>query len=148
MKTATFAPWLLAISLLAPLSARADNSTAADGYVIHHNAFTADTLEPAVAQRYGIQRSKQRGVINVTVVKEQAGTTGTPVAARVEVSATSRSGQSLRVPMRELKEQEATYYIGEFPVQDQETLEFAIEVTPAGSAKGLKAKTSQQFFTK
>jgi hypothetical protein len=148
MKTATFAPWLLAISLLAPLSARADNSTAADGYVIHHNAFTADTLEPAVAQRYGIQRSKQRGVINVTVVKEKAGTTGTPVAARVEVSATSRSGQSLRVPMRELKEQEATYYIGEFPVQDQETLEFAIEVTPAGSAKGLKAKTSQQFFTK
>jgi hypothetical protein len=148
MKTATFAPWLLAISLLAPLSARAANSTAADGYVIHHNAFTADTLEPAVAQRYGIQRSKQRGVINVTVVKEKAGTTGTPVAARVEVSATSRSGQSLRVPMRELKEQEATYYIGEFPVQDQETLEFAIEVTPAGAAKGLKAKTSQQFFTK
>ena len=50
--------------------------------------------------------------------------------------------------MRELKEQEAIYYIGEFPVQDQETLEFAIEATPAGAAKGLKAKTRQQFFTK
>lgn len=148
MTTATFAPWLLGICLLAPLSATADNSTAADGYVVHHNAFTADTLDPAIAQRYGIQRSKQRGVINVTVVKEKAGTTGTPVAARVEVSATSLSGQKLRVPMRELKEQEAIYYIGEFPVQDQETLEFAIEATPAGAAKGLKAKTRQQFFTK
>lgn len=148
MKTATFAPWLLAISLLAPLSAGADNSTSADGYVIHHNAFTADTLDPAIAQRYGIQRSKQRGVINVSVIKEKTGTTGLSTAARVEVNATSLTGQKLRVPMRELKEQDSVYYIGEFPIQDQETLDFAIEVTPQGAAKALHAKTSQQFFTK
>ena len=148
MKTATFTPWLLTISLLAPLSASADNSTSADGYVIHHSAFTADTLDPAVAQRYGIQRSKQRGVINVSVIKEKAGTTGISTQARVEVSAASLTGQKLRVPMRELKEQESVYYIGEFPVQDQETLYFSIEVTPQGAAKGIRAKTSQQFFTK
>jgi hypothetical protein len=148
MKTATFAPWLLAISLIAPLSAGADNSTSADGYVIHHNAFTADTLDPAIAQRYGIQRSKQRGVINVSVIKEKTGTIGLSTAARVEVNATSLTGQKLRVPMRELKEQESVYYIGEFPIQDQETLDFAIEVTPQGAAKALHAKTSQQFFTK
>jgi len=50
--------------------------------------------------------------------------------------------------MRELKEQEAVYYIGEFPVQDQETLDFAIEATPEGTSKAIKAKTRQQFFTK
>lgn len=148
MNTATFAPWLLAIGLLAPLQAGADDSTSANGYVIHHSAFTADTLDPAVAQRYGIQRSKQRGVINVSLIKEKAGTVGVPTAARVEVSATSHNGQTMRVPMRELKEQDAVYYIGEFPVQDQETLDFSIEVTPEGSAKGIKAKTSQQFFTR
>jgi hypothetical protein len=148
MKTATFTPWILAISLLAPLSAGADNSTSADGYVIHHNAFTADTLDPAVAQRYGIQRSKQRGVINVSVIKEKAGTTGLPTAARVEVDATNQNGQKQRVPMRELKDQEAVYYIGEFPVQHQETLNFAIEVTPQGAGKAIKAATSQQFFTR
>ena len=148
MKTATRIPWLLAISLLAPLAAAAKDSTVADGYVIHHNAFTADVLDPAVAQRYGIQRSKQRGVINVTVIKEKPGTTGMPTAARVEVSAASLTGQNLRVPMRELKEQEAVYYIGEFPVQDQETLDFAIEVTPEGTSKGIKARARQQFFTR
>jgi len=147
MKTAIVTPWLLAVGLLAPLSVQAD-STATDGYVIHHNAFTADTLDAAVAQRYGIQRSKQRGVLNVSVIKEKAGTTGVPTAARVEVSATNQNGQKQHVPMRELKDQEAVYYIGEFPVQDQETLNFAIAVTPEGSAKAIHAKTSQQFFTK
>jgi hypothetical protein len=148
MKTATRIAWLLAISLLAPLAAAANESTVADGYVIHHNAFTADVLDPVVAQRYGIQRSKQRGVINVTLIKEKPGTTGMPTAARVEVSAASLTGQTMRVPMRELKEQEAVYYIGEFPVKDQETVEFTIEVTPNGTAKGLTAKTSHQFFTR
>ena len=147
MNTAIFSPWLLAVSLVASLPAQAD-STTADGYVIHHNAFTADTLNPAVAQRYGIQRSKQRGVINVSVIKEKAGTTGVPTAARVDVNATNQNGQKLRVPMRELKDQEAVYYIGEFPVQDQETLSFVIAVTPEGSGKAINARTSQQFFTK
>ncbi len=147
MRTATLAPWLLAIGLLAPLSAGADNSTTADGYVIHHNAFSADTLDPAVAQRYKIQRSKQRGVLNVSLLKEKAGTTGVPTAARVEVNAANQNGQKMRVPMRELRDQEAIYYIGEFPVQDQETLNFVIEVTPEGAAKAISGKTSQQFFT-
>jgi hypothetical protein len=148
MRTAILAPWLLAAGLLAALPASADNSTAADGYVIHHNAFSADTLDPAVAQRYQIQRSKQRGVLNVSVIKEKPGTTGVPTAARVDVSATNQNGQKMRVPMREVREQDAVYYIGEFPVQDQETLEFAIEVTPDGAAKAIRGKASQQFFTK
>lgn len=148
MKIRPLTPWLLAAGLLASLPAAAGPSTAADGYVIHHNAFTADTLTPAIAQRYGIQRSKARGVLNVSVIKEKAGTTGIPTAARVEVQAASLAGQKQHVPMREIKEQDAVYYLGEFPVQDQETLKFMIEVTPEGAAKAIKAETSQQFFTK
>jgi hypothetical protein len=148
MKIANFTPWLLGVALLAPLCADADNSTSADGYTIHHNAFTADTLDATVAQRYGIQRSKQRGVINVSVIKIKAGTTGVPTAARVEVSAASQTGQKMRVPVREVNEQDAVYYLGEFPVQDRETIEFTIDVTPTGAAKGIQAKMSQEFFTK
>lgn len=148
MKIRPLAPWLLAAGLLASLPAVADTSTSADGYVIYHNAFSADTLSPTIAQRYGIQRSKVRGVLNVSVIKEQAGTTGTPTAARVEVQATSLAGRKQRIAMREVKEQDAMYYIGEFPVQDQETLKFMIEATPAGASKAIKAEASQQFFTK
>ena len=148
MRMQALAPWLLAGSLVVAGTAYAENSTVADGYVVHHNAFTADTLDPAVANRYGIQRSKQRGVLNVSLIQEKPGTTGVPTAARVEVNAASQTGQKMRVPMRELREQDAIYYIGEFPIQDQETLNFAIEVTPEGTSKAIQARTSQQFFTK
>jgi hypothetical protein len=148
MKMRTFAPWLLAGGFVAAGPTWAENSTSADGYVIHHNAFTADTLDPAIANSYRIQRSKQRGVLNVSVIKNKPGTTGTPTAARVEVNAASQTGQKMRIPMRELREQDAIYYIGEFPVQDQQTLDFAISVTPEGTAKTIEAHTSQQFFTK
>jgi hypothetical protein len=148
MKITHFAPWLLGVALFAPLCADADNSTSADGYTIHHNAFTADTLDANVARRYNIQRSKQRGVLNVSVIRAKAGTTGMPTAARIEVSAASQTGQKMRVPVREVKEQDAVYYIGEFPVQDRETIEFTIDVTPEGASKELHAKMSQEFFTK
>jgi hypothetical protein len=138
----------LAAGLLASWPAVADTSTSADGYAIHHNAFGADTLSPTIAQRYGIQRSKARGVLNVTVIKEKAGTTGFPTMARVEVQVASLAGRTQRIPMREVKEQDAVYYIGEFPVHNQETLKFKIEATPAGASKAIKAETSQQFFTR
>ena len=136
-----------ALMAVSAFPALAENSTKAGGYVIHHNAFSADTLSPDVAKAYGIQRSKYRGLLNVSVIKAEAGTTGTPTAARVEVNTVNLTGQKSRIPMRELKDQDAIYYIGELPVHDQQTVNFVIEVTPEGSKETYSAKLSQQFFT-
>ena len=59
---------LLCVVLAVPLSAIAD-TTEVNGYTIHHNAFTTDTLNPEVAKTYGLQRSKYRGMLVVTVLK-------------------------------------------------------------------------------
>lgn len=139
---------LLSSALLAPLSALAENSTSAGGFTIHHNAFTTSTLTPEVAKAYGIQRSKFRGMLNVSVIKEKEGTTGESVPARVDVDTLVLTGQqSTRLPMREIKEQSAVYYVGEFPVQNEEKVNFVIEVTPEGSAETVKINMEQQFFT-
>ena len=42
----------------------AETSTTVEGYTIHHNAPTTDMLEPQIATAYGIQRSKNRGMLN------------------------------------------------------------------------------------
>lgn len=136
-----------ALTALAAFPVLAENSTKAGGYVIHHNAFSADTLSPDVAKAYGIQRSKYRGLLNVSVIKEEAGTTGTPTPARVEVNTVNLTGQKSRISMRELKDQGAIYYIGELPVHDQQTVNFVIDVTPEGSTETFSTKLSQQFFT-
>ena len=148
MKRREFFGLLAAATLLAPLSAAAENSTTMGGYTIHHNAFTSDTLTPEVAKAYGFQRSKYRGLLNVSVIKDKAGTTGTPVPARVEAKIVTLTGQSSRLPMREIKEQdEAVYYIGEFPVHNEQTINFVIDVTPQGVEETFTMRMDHQFFT-
>ena len=73
----------LLLGLLLPLTATAENSTRAAGHTIHHNAIPTATLTPAVATGYSITRSKYRGLLNVSVIKDVQGTTGQPVTAIV-----------------------------------------------------------------
>ena len=136
----------LLLGLLLPLTATAENSTRAAGYTIHHNAIPTATLTPAVATGYSITRSKYRGLLNVSVIKDVQGTTGQPVTAIVKANATNLLGKSRAISMREIREGKAVYYIGEFPIIDRETLTFELEVRPAGMKKPISASPNQQFF--
>lgn len=138
---------LLGCLLLLPLSAFAENSTKSNGYTIHHNAITTDSLPPKVASLYRIQRSKGRALINVSIIKDQAGTTGTPVSAGVSLKARNLIGQIRDIPLREVREESAIYYIADFPVGDRERLVFDLEVQPKGETYALNASFEQEFFT-
>ena len=136
---------VLFISLIS-LSAWAENSTAIPGYTIHHNAIPTASLDPAIAKQYRIQRSKYRGMINVSVIKTEEGTTGKSSPAVILAKATNIRGQMISIPMRQVLEADAIYYIGEFRIADQETLNFDLQVQPQGESRFYKAKLSQQFF--
>lgn len=131
-----FTPWVLA-----------ENSTHVDGYTIHHNALTTDTLTPSVAQAYNIQRSKNRGMLTVSVLKNQLGATGIPVKATIKVIATNLNSQLRNITLHEVNEGGAIYYIGDFRISNEETFDFQLEVTPEGSDKTYEAKLRQEFFT-
>jgi hypothetical protein len=138
------------LSLVAGLGlapALAENSTKVPGYTIHHNAITTDQLAPDVARSYGIQRSRTRGLLNVSVIKEVPGTTGTPVAATVQATARNLQGLIRELPMREVRDG-TVYYLGEFPVEHQETLSFTVQVRPQGETTSYRAELSQEFFTR
>ncbi len=136
------------ITLLASFgAASAEQSSSYGEYTVHYNAFTTDTLQPEVAKAYQINRSSKRGMVNVSVLKKLMGTTGQPVRASVKVTATNLHGQSQAIPVRELNDGGAIYYIGEFPVSNEDTLKFRIEVTPEGQTQGLSAQFDQEFFT-
>jgi hypothetical protein len=141
-KTALILLWFL----LSCTNAWAENSTAIPGYTIHHNAIPSAALDPAIAKQHGIQRSKYRGMLNVSVIKSEAGTTGKPATAVVMAKATNLLGQMISIPMRKVTEGEAIYYIGEFRIADQETFNFELQVKPQGAAHFYTAKLSQQFF--
>ena len=137
----------LVLMLLLPLSALSENSTHTGGYTIHHNAITTDSLPVQVASAYGIQRSKSRALLNVSVIRDEPGGMGTPVHAEIRAVARTLYGQIRPIELREIVEDKAIYYISDFPVAHREALQFEFEILPAGGRYPLRASMRQEFWT-
>ena len=137
MKTVNLTIALACLSLLAacggpgadtpvPQAQDAGNSFVDIGeHIVHFSALSTDQLPPEVARQYNIVRSKNRAMLNVSVLEEG---TNNAVTANVSVKTVNLTGQLKNVTMRKIVEQEAIYYIGETPVANRETLIFDIEL--------------------
>jgi hypothetical protein len=136
---------LLLLSL--PLLVGAENSTHTGGYTIHHNALTTDSLPVQVATAYGIQRSKSRALLNVSVIRDEPGALGIPVHADIRAVARTLYGQIRPIDMREIVEDKAIYYIADFPIAHREVLMFDFEIMPEGGRYPLRAHMRQEFYT-
>ena len=135
--------WL--IVMLADAHATPATKTFGD-YTIHLNAFNSDTLQPNMAKAYNIIRSKNRGLLTISVVKKSLSDNGKPVRATVQAKATNLTGQLKNIEIREISDGDAVYYISEFQVADKEVLDFTINVTPDNSGP-FTVEMRQQFFT-
>ena len=113
-------------------------------HIVHFSAQSTDQLPPEVARAYNIVRSKNRAMLNVSVLREDD---GTPVEARVAVKTVNLTGQLKNVTMRQINEGDAIYYIGEVAIANRETLVFDISVTPDGSNIASDVRFKRQFFT-
>jgi hypothetical protein len=115
-------------------------------YTVHFNALVTNQLAPEIASEYGIVRSDSRIMLNVSILQKQEGGTGTPVAGAVSASAINLNGQLRGIAMREIREGEAIYYIGELAITDAETLIFTVDVTPLNEASRFTVRFKKQFF--
>lgn len=113
-------------------------------YVVHFNALSTDQLPPEVARAYNILRSKNRAMLNVSVIRKSD---KAPVPATVTVKTVNLTGQLKNVTMRQINEQEAVYYIGETAVANRETLVFDISVIPEGATRASELRFKREFYT-
>lgn len=116
-------------------------------HVVHFNAQSTTMLPAEVARAFGIRRSGNRAMLNVTVLRRNEPQNDTPVTADVVVDANNLLGQHKDVIMRELREGDAIYYIGELPVANQEVITFRISVRPEGAEAAYDFTFRQQFYT-
>lgn len=148
MSIRQLAIYLTAISVFTVANpAHAAQSQDFGDYIVHYNAITTEMLPPSVASAYSIQRSSNVVLLNITVLKEVMGTPGTPVNAEVEASAVNLTNQHHNVTMREIEEKNAIYYIGTLGVDNRETYQFTVMVTPEGMQQPFVVRFRQQFFT-
>ncbi len=125
-----------------------EHNKAFGNYVVHVNALTTDQLPTEVARGYQIARSQNRAMLNVSVRKNISGNEQ-PVSAKVDVVVKNLSNQIKDIKLREIRDSDpvAIYYIGEVPVNHEETLVFDVDLTPEGETDAILLSYRQRFFT-
>lgn len=113
-------------------------------HVVHFSAQTTDQLPREVAQAYQIQRSPERAMLNISVIRKSDNTS---VTADISVRTRNLTQQLKNVELRPVTEQDAIYYIGETKVANRETLIFEISVRPEGVDKTSQIRFQRQFYT-
>lgn len=116
-------------------------------HVVHFSAQSTDQLPPEVASVYNIVRSKNRAMLNVSILGESD---NLPVAAEVTVAVVNLTGQLKNVTMRRIDEPGdpgAIYYIGVTPVANRETLIFDLSIRPEGVETASDIRFKRKFYS-
>jgi len=90
---------------------------------VHYNTFNSTFLTPDIAKSAELIRSKNQGVINVSVIKD-----GKPLVSNVSGTVKDLTSQSVPLKFKQITEQGAVYYIAQYPVEQQEIRTFEIKV--------------------
>jgi len=138
----------LCLSLVLVGAAQAASPQVVGDYTVHYSAFNTDVLQPNVAENYNIVRSKNRGLLTVSVFKNDLLPAGKAVHAKLTVTASNLSGQLRSFDVREVTEGNAIYYLSDFGVAHEEILDFTINVLPEGESQAFDVKFRQQFYAK
>jgi hypothetical protein len=136
---------LLLCTAFAASPVAAENSVRAGEFVLHWSAVPTDTLTPEVARDAQVTRSANRALVNIAVRRGPVGGPDVAAPAKVSVAATNLAGQRMVVRMREHREGDAIYYLGEARFSGQDTLTFEVEAVPAGG-RPIRTSFRQEFF--
>ena len=107
---------------------------------VHYNVFNSTFLQPDVAAGYGLQRGPRLGVLNLSVLKAGQGQ-----QARVNGELRNLLGQRQPLEFREIVEDNAVYYLAQFPIDSREVLHFSLTIR-LGEGPEHKLDFSQEVF--
>ena len=113
----------LSVTAMAADVIKGDRQEKFGDVTVHYNTFNSTFLTPDIAKAAELTRSKNQGVINVSVIKE-----GKPQMAQVSGTVKDLTSQSVPLKFKQITEQGAIYYIAQYPVDQQETRTFNIQV--------------------
>jgi hypothetical protein len=115
-------------------------------FELHYNAVRTDMLSPEVARAYGITRSANRVLLNVSVLRRNPDGTTAPTDAEVSASAYNLNGQLKPLTMRRVSEGDSVYFIGEVGISGTEILVFDIGAVPAGQSSKFEVQFKREFY--
>lgn len=139
-------PLLLLAVLLASPATLAERTRDLGKFVVHYAAIPTSALAAGVARDHAIERAPDMGMLNVAVARKQAGGRTVPVRATVTADVSDHLGNINMLSMREIRDGEAVYYVGEFHIRSREPLRFQITVSPEGAGPPYVLSFEKQFM--
>ncbi|TDR22452.1 DUF4426 domain-containing protein [Marinicella litoralis] len=125
----------------------AEQKVSAGHFELHYNTFPSTFLSKEIANTYQITRSKNRGIVSISVI-DKSTDTAKAVEAEVTITAKNLLNQNKEIKFFKIVEaNKAVYYLGSFALNDQEDINFSITATPTNSEVKLSTKFSREFFT-
>lgn len=135
--------------LMACHTARADEQTFGDSfrnYTVHYIAVNSTFLTPEIAEQYAIARAERRAFLNISVLRNEANGSTTPVTAVLTGGKSNLMQQSSEIAFTEIREGDAIYYIGQFDFSNAELLRFTVEVQPEALGPAHEIKWETQLY--
>jgi len=136
--------FLLALGTLVQADSHTKTSIEYADHIVYFNAFPTDSLPAQMTKQYGLKRSKNYAMINVSVMEKGAGIP-TGVKSTVTGNLKNLMGQTRAIEFREIKEGKAIYYIAQIGVQSKEIVNFNIDIKPDGGSEKYESKFSKKF---
>ena len=121
----------------------AENMKKMNDINVHYIALSSTFLTPEIAKAYGIERSRYKGLVNISVLDNtQEGKPSKTVI--INGKARNDVGQIKSLDFTEVVEGDAVYYLAQVSYTNKETIYFDINITDKGKQHNLKF--SQKFY--
>lgn len=133
---------LLTVLLLSlPIAAQAQQSDRFGDYEIHYSAIPTGMLNDQVAGEYGIVRSRTRGMVMVTILRD-----GQAVSGQVDILARDENDKLTEIGAQRVREDGWVSYVGTFPIEAGDALTFEIKVNPHAGGETYPVAFRQTFY--
>lgn len=113
---------------------------------VHYIVFNTTDLSPEMAERYGLTRSPDLGLVNISGRRIQEDGATTAVRLELQGTVTNLLGQSQPLRFREVEDPGAVYYLETVRFTDRETLRFDIRVTDTETGRSYDVRFQKALW--
>ncbi|MDH5630273.1 MAG: DUF4426 domain-containing protein [Gammaproteobacteria bacterium] len=128
------------ITLVVPTLSHANQHSIGD-VTIHYNALNSADIPAEVAASYKIDRNGRTGIINIAVFKNDQ-----PVVAHVFGHGKNLLGQLKDLAFKEIREEQAIYYIATYTFSDAEEVFFELNIQADKTGSLIPISFKKQLF--
>ncbi len=110
---------------------------------LHSVAVPTSELTPEAARDYNVTPDAGRGLLTVTLVKKNRNGKIESVPGQVYAGGFTQDNKIFSIPIREIRQPDGVYYLGEYRVNTPDTIRFLVNANVLG--KPMKVEFSRAF---